>query len=167
MRQHASSATKDKSGYERKDERDYNRTAEGASSAPHLASSSATSFFGRNECPGTHCSLIEQEREDSSCQICHRVSRKRKDGEDDRVARTERESDRSRREVKWRACWCCRDQQRAWRMAQASEEKLEHIRPAEKERVVSVPQRKQSAGTPEPSLPRGGGTKPSVQRTRS
>ena len=48
--------------------------AEGASSAPRLASSSAASFPGRNECPGTHCSLIEQEeREDSSCQICHRV----------------------------------------------------------------------------------------------
>ena len=48
--------------------------AEGASSAPRLASSSATSFPGRNECPGTHCGLIEQEeREDSSCQICHRV----------------------------------------------------------------------------------------------
>ena len=31
--------------------------AEGASSAPRLASSSAASFPGRNECPGTHCSL--------------------------------------------------------------------------------------------------------------
>ena len=31
------------------------------------ASSSATSFPGRNECPGTHCSLIKQEeREDRS-----------------------------------------------------------------------------------------------------
>ena len=41
--------------------------AEGASSAPRLASSSAVSFPGRNECPGTHCSLIEQEeREDRS-----------------------------------------------------------------------------------------------------
>ena len=40
--------------------------AEGASSAPRLASSSAASFLGTNECPGTHCSLIEQEREDSS-----------------------------------------------------------------------------------------------------
>ena len=49
-------------------------TTETASSAPRLASSSAASFSGRNECPGTHCSLIEQEeREDSSCQICHRV----------------------------------------------------------------------------------------------
>ena len=48
--------------------------AEGTSSAPRLASSSAASFPGRNECPGTHCSLIEQEeREDSSCQICQRV----------------------------------------------------------------------------------------------
>ena len=35
--------------------------AEGASSAPCLASSSGVSFPGRNECPGTHCSLIEQE----------------------------------------------------------------------------------------------------------
>ena len=48
--------------------------AEGASSAPRLASSSAALFPGRNKCPGTHCSLIEQEkREDSSCQICQRV----------------------------------------------------------------------------------------------
>ena len=35
--------------------------AEGASSAPRPASSSVASFPGRNECPGTHCSLIEQE----------------------------------------------------------------------------------------------------------
>ena len=48
--------------------------AEGASSAPRLASSSAASFPGRNECPGTHCSMIEQkEREDRSCQIYHKV----------------------------------------------------------------------------------------------
>ena len=48
--------------------------AEGESSAPRLASSSAASFRGRNVCPGTHCSLIEQEEtEDSSCQIRHRV----------------------------------------------------------------------------------------------
>ena len=44
------------------------------SSAPRLASLLAASLPGRSECPGTHCSLIEQEeREDSSCQICHRV----------------------------------------------------------------------------------------------
>ena len=47
--------------------------AEGTSTAPRLANSSAASLPGRNECPGTHCSLIEQvEREDSSCQIYHR-----------------------------------------------------------------------------------------------
>ena len=44
------------------------RIAKGTSSAPRLASSSAESLLWRNECPGTHCSLIEQEeREDSSC----------------------------------------------------------------------------------------------------
>ena len=60
--------------------------AEGASSALRLASSSAASIPGRNECPGTHCSLIEQEeREDSSCQISHRVWDKRKDGGEDRT----------------------------------------------------------------------------------
>ena len=48
-------------------------TAEGASSAPHLASLSAASFLGRIESPETHCCQIEQEeREDSSCQICQR-----------------------------------------------------------------------------------------------
>ena len=62
--------------------------AEGTSSAPCLASSLVASFTGRSECPVTHCSLIEQEREDSSCQICHRVSGKRKDRGEDRVART-------------------------------------------------------------------------------
>ena len=39
--------------------------------------------------------------------------------------------------------------------------------PAEKERVASVPQREQLARTPEPPLPKGKGTKPSVQSTRS
>ena len=48
--------------------------AEGASSAPCLASLPAASFPARNKCPGSHCSLIEQEeREHSSCQICHRI----------------------------------------------------------------------------------------------
>ena len=37
--------------------------AEGASSAPRLASSSAASLSGRNECPRTHCSLIELKKE--------------------------------------------------------------------------------------------------------
>ena len=47
--------------------------AEGASGAPRLACSSAVLLPERNECLGTRCSLIEQEREDSSSQICHRV----------------------------------------------------------------------------------------------
>ena len=39
-------------------------------------------------------------------------------------------------------CWCCRDQQKACRIAQASaEKKLEHAGPVEKERVASMPQR--------------------------
>ena len=52
-------------------------------------------------------------------------------------------------------------------MAQASAEKLEHPGPAEKERVASVPQREQLASMPEPLLPKGEGTEPSVQSTRS
>ena len=59
--------------------------AEGASSAPRLASTSTASFPGRNECPGTHCNLIVQkEREDRFCQICQRVCDKRKDEVEDR-----------------------------------------------------------------------------------
>ena len=43
--------------------------AEGASSTPHLASSSAALLPRRNKCPGTHYNLMEQkERENSSCQ---------------------------------------------------------------------------------------------------
>ena len=83
------------------------------------------------------------------------------------MAKTERESDRRRREEKWQTLWCCRDQQRACRMAQASAEKLEHTGPAQKERVASVPQREQLARTPEPLLPKRNGTEPSVQSIRS
>ena len=57
------------------------------------------------------------------------------------MARTERESDSRSGEEKWQTCWCCRDQQRACRMAQASAEKLGHTGPAKKERVASVTQR--------------------------
>ena len=83
------------------------------------------------------------------------------------MVRTERESDNRRREEKWQTCWCCRDQQRACRMAQALAEKLEHTGLDEKERVASAPQREQLARTPEPPLPKGKQTKPSVQSTRS
>ena len=64
--------------------------AEGASSAPRLASSSATSFPRKNECPGTHCILIEQERQNSSCQICHKIGDKRKVGAGAALARRKR-----------------------------------------------------------------------------
>ena len=50
-------------------------------------------------------------------------------------------------------------------MAQALAEKLEHTGTFKKERVVSVPQREQLASTPEPLLPKGKGTEPSVQST--
>ena len=81
--------------------------------------------------------------------------------------RTERESDSRRREEKWQILWYCLDEQRACRMAQASAENLGHTGPAEKERVASTPQRVQLARTPEPPLPKGKGTEPSVQSTRS
>ena len=54
------------------------------------------------------------------------------------MVRTEQESNRRRIEEKWQICWCCRDQQRACRMAQDSAEKLEHAGPAKKERVASM-----------------------------
>ena len=122
MRQYASSPRKEQEWIrEIRGERQQG-IAEGASSAPHLASSSAASFTGRNECPGTHCSLIEQEeREDCSCQICQRVCGRRKE------VRTERELYRRRREEKWQTCCCFRDQQRTCRMAQASAENLNKL----------------------------------------
>ena len=135
---------------------------EGTSSAPHLVISSIASFPGRNECLGTHCSLIEQEeREDSSCQICQ------KNGGEDMVARTEQESNRRRREEKWQSCWCCRDQQRACKMAQASAEELDHTGPAERKRVSSVPRESRLASVPEPFLQKGKQTQLPVQSTRS
>ena len=83
------------------------------------------------------------------------------------MARTKQESNRRRREEKWQTCRCCRDQHRACRMAQASAEKHEHTEPTEKERVASMPQREQLASMLELSLPRGKGTEPSVQSTKS
>ena len=68
---------------------------------------------------------------------------------------------------KWQTCWCCRDQQRACRMVQASAEKLDQTGPAEKEREASIPQREQLANMPKPALPKRKGTEPSVQSTRS
>ena len=71
------------------------------------------------------------------------------------MARTERGFDSKRKEEKGQACWCCRDQQRACRMAQTSAEKLEYTGLAEKERVASVPQRERLARI---SIERKGGT---------
>ena len=51
-------------------------------------------------------------------------------------------------------------------MAQVSVKKLEHTGPTIKERVASVPQKEQLASMPEPLLPKGKGTEPSVQSTR-
>ena len=86
------------------------------------------------------------------------------------MTRTERESDRRKREEKWQTC-CYGDQQRPCRMAQVSSEKLEHTGPAEKERIASVPQREresswQLSSTPKSPLPKRKGTEPSVQSTR-
>ena len=58
-------------------------------------------------------------------------------------------------EEKWQTCWCFRDQQRAWRIVQASVEKLEHTGPVKKKGVASVPQREQLASTPDLPMPKG------------
>ena len=70
------------------------------------------------------------------------------------MARTERESDRRRREEKLQGCWCCQEQLRGCRMVQASAEKLQYTGPAKKIRVASVPQKEQLASMPEPPLPK-------------
>ena len=63
------------------------------------------------------------------------------------MARTERESGRRREMADLMALPRLA---KACTMAQASAEKLDHIGPAEKERVASLPQREQLANTPEP-----------------
>ena len=53
--------------------------AEGTSSALRLVSSLAASFPGKNECPGTHCSLIiQEEKEDSLCRVARTESERRR-----------------------------------------------------------------------------------------
>ena len=68
-----------------------------------MARSSALSFPGRSECPGTHWSdteILAEERAEREDQIeCKELGR-RKDGEEERVVRAERESDRRRTEEK-------------------------------------------------------------------
>ena len=133
--------------------------AEGASSASRLASSSAVSFPGRNECPGTHCSLIEQEEREDRSATEFGIRGKMEE-------RTEREADRRRREMadllvlprpaksvqngagfsgKTGTYWACR----------------------KKESGLSATEREQLARTPEPPLPKEKGTESSVQSIRS
>ena len=68
--------------------------AEGASSTPRLARSSAGSFPWRNDCPGTHCSLIEQEEKTVPARSATEFEIKGKMEE-----RAARESDRRRRKI--------------------------------------------------------------------
>ena len=54
----------------RSEERDCRRLR---SSLSYQANSSAALLPGKNECPGTYCSLIIKEREDCSCEMNQRV----------------------------------------------------------------------------------------------
>ena len=130
--------------------------AEGTSSTPRLASSSAALFPGRNECPGTHCSLIvQEEREDSFCQ---RVYGQRKDVGGDRVARVREEEKRS--------------ENAGLLMLPRPAKSLQNgrgfmnILGLPKRRLSSVPQSEQLASTPEPSLLKGKRTEPDDQIVR-
>ena len=62
------------------------------------------------------------------------------------MVRTERESDRRRREEKWRTCWCCRDQQRACRMeaCRPQRKNLSKLGLPKKKRFASVQHRESS-----------------------
>ena len=138
-------------------------TAEGRSSACRLASLSALSIPGRNECAGPNCSLmVTEEREKTVPAKCATVFEVKEKAKKKTVWQGHSESERRRREEKWQACWCCRDQRRAYRMVQAFAEKLEHTGPVKNESAASGSQSKQLAWTPEPPLPKRNGTEPSV-----
>ena len=122
--------------------------AEGASSPPRLASSSAASFPGRNECPGIHCSLREQTvsaRSATEFEIRGKMEE-----------RTERESDR-RREM---ADLLVLPIPAKWRRLQRKNLSIMGLLKSKE-----WPQREQLVRTPEPPLPKG--TEPSVQSIRS
>ena len=68
------------------------------------------------------------------------------------------------REGKQQTCWCCRDQQRTWRMAQASAEQLIL---GQLKRKSGHRKREHLASTQEPPLPKGKETEPSVESIRS
>ena len=81
------------------------------------------------------------------------------------MARAERESDRRRREMA--DLMVLPRPAKSLKNCAGFSEKLKHTGPAKKKRVALVPHREQSVRTPDPSLPKEKGTKPSVQSTRS
>ena len=110
--------------------RDYKELQRAAVALPiGLANLSTASLPGRNECPGTHCSLIVKKR--------HFLP------EFEKKEKTER--------TEWQGqCESHRDGEKKWqgllvlpgpaKKAQASVEKLEHTKPAKKKGVASTRQ---------------------------
>ena len=78
--------------------------AEAASSAPRLASSSAASFPGRNECPGTHCSLIEQEEREKTFPARSATEFAAKGKMEERTEWREQNESQIGGEEKWQTC---------------------------------------------------------------
>ena len=65
------SEKKDKRGYKRYEERNQKRMQKTRVVLPVWPAHQPRRFLGKNECPGTHCSLIVQkERKGSFFQIC-------------------------------------------------------------------------------------------------
>ena len=78
--------------------------AEGRSNSPCLSNSSAVTFPGRNECPGTHYSLVVKEKKKTVLTKCAREFEvKRKKGRR-QSGKTEQELKRRRRDEKWQTC---------------------------------------------------------------
>ena len=75
--------------------------AEGTSSAPRLASSLAELLSGRNKCPGTHCSVIEQEERK---QFLLEIKVK---GKMEERTKWRGQNENHIRKEKWKTCWCC------------------------------------------------------------
>ena len=90
--------------------------------------------------------------------------KEKKNAGEESEARTERESENK----KWHTFWCCRARRRAYRIAQASAEKLERIAPAEQEKVVSAPQTEQLARSQMPPFreKKGGAISPNYKTVK-
>ena len=125
-------------------------------STPRLASSLAGLFPGKNECPGTHCSLIVQKEKRVSVKSVKEIEVKEKV-----EGRTERESDRRSGRLVGAAETSTEFTE--WRRLQKKNLSIQGLL----RRVASVPQREQLVNTPEPPLPKGKGKEPSVQSIRS